>query len=119
MERLKPFLHRAVDPAVLGDPTALAAHECRGRWIPDPIEDFDEAEIALPLTPERDLVVTLALERQRLERMMLGWAPAGDDDADARALDAADLATALEASGARLVRLLDALFPTEASAKSS
>ena len=111
MKRLKPFLHRAVDAGVLADPEALASHAARGRWIPDPIEEFDEAEIALKLSEERDLVVTMALEMEHLERLMLGWAPAGDDDADARALTEDELLSAIEACGDSLVRLLEALFP--------
>ena len=52
---------------------------------------------------------TLALEKGNLERMLLGWAPPGDDDADARAFTEEELAAALEEKGADLVHLMEYL----------
>ena len=109
MKRFRVFLHRPLVADRLGDTEYLAALEVRGRWIPDPIEEFDEVDLALPLDDDRDLVVTLALEKGNLERMLLGWVPPGDDDADARAFTEEELAAALEEKGADLVRLMEYL----------
>ena len=109
MQRFKPFMHRPLATDRLGDTEHLAALEVRGRWIPDPIEAFDEIDLALPLDDERDLVVTLAVENGNLERMLLGWAPPGDDDADARAFTEEELAAALEVRGADLQSLMEYL----------
>jgi hypothetical protein len=109
MQRFRRFLHTSVSEDRLHDGEGLSSRGVRGRWVPDPIEAFDEVELAIPLDEERDLVVTMALEDGRLERMMLAWAPAGDDDADARALDEEGIARALEARGEGLVELLEHL----------
>ena len=109
MQRFRTYLHRPLAPDRLGDTEHLAVLDVRGRWIPDPIEEFDEIDLALPLDDERDLVVTLAVEKGNLERMLLGWAPPGDDDADARAFTEDELAAALEEKGADLVRLMEYL----------
>ena len=53
MQRFKPFMHRPLATDRLGDTEHLAALEVRGRWIPDPIEDFDEIDLAIPLDEER------------------------------------------------------------------
>jgi len=110
MQRFKPYLHRPLVVDRLQDTEHLAALEVRGRWIPDPIEEFDEIDLALPLDDDRDLVITLALEQGELKRMQLGWAPPGDDDADTRAFPEEELATVLEEKGADLVHLLEYLF---------
>ena len=110
MQRFRPYLHRLLVAERLGDTEHLAALDVRGRWIPDPIEDFDEIDLALPLDDKRDLVITLALEKGNIERMLLGWAPPGDDDADARAFTEEELAAALESKGEELLRLLEFLI---------
>jgi hypothetical protein len=106
MERLRRFLHRELNEKSLRDDDALEEFGARPRWVPEELEDFDEVELALPLDEERDLVVSLALEEGRIERMMLGRAPAGDDDADVATLGEEALASALESHGETVVRLL-------------
>ena len=69
----------------------------------------------LPGTFQPEVIGALLYERAlRFEdgdiaRMMLGWAPPGDDDADARALNEEQLAAALEQKGGELLGLLEFL----------
>jgi hypothetical protein len=73
------------------------------------VEDFDEIDVAISLDADRDLVLTMTLEKGSLERMMFGWAPAGDDDADARPFTEEELAAVLASRGDQVTGLLEYL----------
>lgn len=109
MQRFRQFLHRPLNVRHLGDTDHLAAMDVRGRFIPDPIEAFDEIDLALSLDQDRDMVITIAVENGEVERLLFGWAPPGDDDADARALTEAELAAFLEGRGTELLSLMEYL----------
>ncbi|MHC4473252.1 MAG: hypothetical protein ACYS99_20095 [Planctomycetota bacterium] len=109
MQRLRRFLTRELAADRLADRPALAALGVRERWVPETIEAFDEVELALPLDAERDAVLTLAVEEGKLARILLGWAAAGDDDADTAGFDEEGLAAVLERHGETLERLLEHL----------
>ncbi len=109
MQRFERYLHRGVVMERLRDAEHLDALEVRGRWIPDPLEAFDEIDLALPLDGDRDLVLTLAVENGNIERMLLGWAPSGDDDADPRAFSGEELAAVLGQAGEAVRGLLEYL----------
>jgi hypothetical protein len=106
MQRLRRFLHLPIDSDRLSDRGPIAALGIRDRWIPEALEEFDEIEFALPLTEERDAIITMALEQGKVERILLGWAPAGDDDADTAAFDEEGLAETLRQHGDTLASLL-------------
>jgi hypothetical protein len=99
VDRLKVFLHRPVDAARLADRTRLEVLGARLRYSPEELGDFDEFELAFPLPEGREMTVSVAVEMRRVERIIVGQAPAGDDDADVRALEGDDLAAALAAAG--------------------
>ncbi len=111
MERLKPFIGRSVDAARLADRTALEALGFRARWIPEPLDEFDEIEVAVGLDGARDLLVTVAVEKAVVARILLGWGPAGDDDADRRGFEAEEIPAILEAHGEAITGLLSAWCP--------
>jgi hypothetical protein len=106
MERYKKYLHRTLRADRLADRDSIVGMGFRERWVPDELEAFDEVELAIPLDDERDLLVTLAVEETKIERMLLGHAPAGDDDADAEGLTEDGLTAALEQHGDVVARLL-------------
>jgi len=109
MDDLRRFMGRAVAVERLSDRETRNGLGVRDRWVPETIEAFDEIEFALPLTAERDAVLTLAVEDGNVARIMLGWAPAGDEDADARGFTEEELGSALERHRESLVRLLSHL----------
>jgi len=111
MERLRPFVGRIVDAARLADRAALEALGFRPRWIPEPLDDFDEIEVAIGLDDTRDLLVTAAVENAVVARILLGWGPAGDDDADRRGFEADEIPGVLEAHGEAIVALLEMWCP--------
>jgi len=98
MDRLRAYLHAEVMPSRLADVEALEALGWRGRWIPTDLE-FEEIELARPLDPGRDLILTVALEQGKVARILVVSAPTGDDDADARAFTEEGLAAALAVHG--------------------
>jgi hypothetical protein len=109
MQRLRRFLALALDSGRLADRAALSAFGARERWVPETIEEFDEIELALPLDEEREAVLTLALENGKIARILIGWARAGDDDADTVGFDEEGIAAVLDRHGDGLVGLLDHL----------
>ena len=111
MERLKPFVGRSLDAARLADRASLESLGFRGRWIPEELEEFDEVEVSRALDAERDLVVTVAVERGRVARILLGACPAGDDDADRRGLRPEGLPAILDDHGAAIGELLETWCP--------
>lgn len=108
MERFRRFLGGSVDAARVADGAILERLGFRGRWIPEPLGDFDEIEVAAPLDGGRDLLVAVAVEEARVARILLGWGPAGDDDADRRGFSPEELRTVLDAHGERVRALLEA-----------
>ena len=113
MDRFQKFLHRPLLPDRLADRAAMEGRGFRGRWVPDELQPFDEVELARPLDDATDLLLTLAVEEGKIERMMLGQAPAGDDDADARGLSETELAEALAVHGEAVTDLMDFLTGAE------
>jgi hypothetical protein len=111
MERFRTYLGRTVDPQRLADAPALDTQGFRPRWIPEPLGEFDEIEVSRELDGERDLVVTVAVEQGKVARILFGWGPAGDDDADRRGFEEAELGAVLEAHGDAAAALLDAWCP--------
>ncbi len=109
MDDLRRFIGQALAVDRLSDRETRTGLGVRDRWVPETIEAFDEIELALPLDEERDAVLTLAVEDGNLARIMLGWAPAGDDDADTRGFTEEDLGSAFERHRETLVRLLSFL----------
>jgi len=108
MQRFRPFLHKPLDESRLRDGT-IAEHGARPRWVPETLEAFDEVELAMPLDAERDLVVTISVENGGVERILLGYTPPGDDDADFRGFTPEELEAALFAKGDALVDLVKAI----------
>jgi len=113
MDRLRKFLHLPLLPDRLADRAAMEGRGFRGRWVPDELQPFDEVELARPLDHATDLLLTLAVEEGKIERMMLGQALAGDDDADARGLSETELAEALAVHGDAVTDLLEFLTGAE------
>jgi hypothetical protein len=109
VERFRRFLERTIDPARLSDPGARDALGFRDRWVPDVLEAFDEVELARSLDAERDLVITVAVEEGRIARILFGWCPAGDDDADRRGFTEGELTAVLEQHGDAAAAGLDQL----------
>jgi hypothetical protein len=109
MDRFQKYLYRPLLPDRLSDSDAVAAAGFRGRWVPEELQPFDEVELARSLDDATDLLVTLAVEEGKIARMMLGKAPAGDDDADATGLTEDELAAAVAAHGDAVERLMDHL----------
>lgn len=109
MERLKRYLHQEISESRLMDEGEIALFGARHRFVPDELADFDEVELAIEFEDTRDLVLTLTLEKGRIERLLLGWGPAGEDDEDMRALDEESLRSALDARGSDIVDLLSYL----------
>ncbi|MEN8148977.1 MAG: hypothetical protein ABFS86_04090 [Planctomycetota bacterium] len=109
MERYRKYLGKTLSPERLADRAAIEATGFRGRWIPEVLEAFDEVELARPLDSERDLLLTLAVEEGAVARMLLGQAPAGDDDADARGLSEDELAAAVAEHGEAIEAVLELL----------
>lgn len=109
MERFTTYIGRELDEAGLRGEGALDRAGARARWLPETLEDFDEIDLALPLDAERDLAVYIAVETGKIARIMVGQVPAGDDDADPRPFEAADLAAVLEKKGDAVAALLGAI----------
>jgi len=99
MERFQKYLHRSLLPDRLADAAAIEGLGFRGRWIPEELQAFDEIELARSLDDATDLLLTLAVEEGKIARMMLGQAPAGDDDADAQGIPDDQMAGVLAAHG--------------------
>lgn len=109
MQRLRRFLSAVLREDRIGDAEGLRPFGARGRWVPEELMEFDEVEYALPLGDGRDLTVSIAVEDGRIGRLVLGWVPGGDDDADARALSEGEIAAALGERGDDLVACLEFL----------
>ena len=111
MERFRRFLGRTIEPERLADGAVLEDLGFRPRWIPEPLEEFDEIEVARSLDADRDLVVTVAVEQAKVARILFGHGPAGDDDADRRGFDEAEIAGMLDAHGDAVANLLSTWCP--------
>jgi hypothetical protein len=111
MERFRRFVGLAVDEERIADRGFLDTLGVRARWIPDPIDEFDEVEVALTLDQERDLVVSATIEKARVARVMFGWGPAGDDDADRRGFTPEELPAVLERHAETVLALFDHWCP--------
>ena len=103
--RFRPFLGRTLDAARLSS-KALAAHGARARWLPPELQPFDEIEVAFAREGGEDLSLTIAVEDGKVARMLFGAVPAGDDEADPRALTPEELAAAIDEKGAAVESLL-------------
>lgn len=106
MERYQKYLGRTLSSERLAERNAIETMGFRGRWIPEVLEAFDEVELARSLDDATDLLLTLAVEEGKIARMLVGKAPAGDDDADAKGLTQDELAAALAKHGDALDAIL-------------
>ena len=107
MKRFQPFVGRAVDRPRLDGTGVLEKAGLVPRYLPDAFEEFDEMEFLLPFQEEKKLVLSVALEQGRIQRMLFGWVGPGDPEDAMRSLDEEGLTSALELHGAALIEFLE------------
>ncbi|MGB9905093.1 MAG: hypothetical protein ACPLQO_10580 [Desulfotomaculales bacterium] len=78
MERFRPFLGKKFNLERIKDAEGLEAFHVTCTYLPDPPADFDEFEFRTGFSDSKDLVITLAVERGEVKRVMFGLA--GEED---------------------------------------
>lgn len=100
MERFRPYLGKKLNLERIKNPGELEAFDVTCTYLPDPPADFDEFEFRTDFLAARDLVITLAVEKGEVKRVMFGLA--GEDPEDIRSLTRQQLDELLLRRGARI-----------------
>ncbi len=113
MERFQAFIGRTLERARLDNQEALGRAGLEPRYLPETFEEFDEVDFLAPLEPEGPLdgrnrmVLSVAIERGKVQRILLGWVAPGDPEDTMRRLDEETLGRALEMNGDRVVAFFE------------
>jgi hypothetical protein len=99
MKRFQEFIGRAVDRGRCGDAALLGSAGLEPRYLPETFDEFDEMDFLAAYEKGRSLVLSVALEQKRIQRILIGWAAPGDPDDAMRTLGDEELAKALDVKG--------------------
>lgn len=99
MKRFQEFIGRAVNRNRCDDGALLGPAGLEPRYLPEAFDEFDEMDFLAPYEEGRSLVLSVALEQNRIQRILIGWAAPGDPDDAMRTLGDEELARALDAKG--------------------
>jgi hypothetical protein len=98
---------RAVDPKSLKDPSLFEGIGVVPRYLPETLEDFDEMEFLAPYEGDKKLVLSVALEEGKIQRILLGWVGPGDPEDAMRSFDEEELERAAASGGKVFETLLE------------
>jgi hypothetical protein len=107
MERFKPFMARPVKPERLKDPALFEGTGAEPRYLPETLAAFDEMEFLAPYEGDRKLVLSVALEEGRIQRILMGWVGPGDPEDAMRSFDEQELEGVVDSHGEVFAVLLE------------
>jgi len=105
VERFRRYFEREVNVERAKDAARLADFGVRGRYVPDPPEDYDEFEFTTEFKG-RDVLIMVTVARGRIQRILFTLIDPGDPELT-RPLDQAALREFLAARGDRLVEFFE------------
>jgi len=100
VERFRPYLGKKLNLERIKNAGKLQAFGVTCTYLPDPPADFDEFEFRTDLFASGDLIITLAVEKGEVKRVMFGIT--GEDPEDIRSLTREQLDELLLRRGARI-----------------
>lgn len=108
MERFRKYIGRELNTENIKNSAGLEAVGIRCEYLPDPMEDFDEAEFRTGSGSggRENIVITVATEMGKVKRVMFSEADAGNPDV-IRSLAGPALERFLSARGGDLVRFFE------------
>ncbi len=105
MERFRRYFEREVNVERAKDAVRLADFGVRGRYVPDPPEDYDEFEFTTEFEG-REVLIMVTVARGRIQRILFTLIDPEDPELT-RPLDEARLREFLAARGNRLVEFFE------------
>ncbi|MGQ9825063.1 MAG: hypothetical protein ACUVSK_08720 [Desulfotomaculales bacterium] len=102
MERFRPYLGKRINPEkIKGAEALLREFNVTCTYLPDPPADFDEFEFRTGFSAPQEVVITLAVEKGAVKRVMFGLA-GGDDPEEIRSLPKEQLEEFLSRRGGQM-----------------
>jgi hypothetical protein len=101
MERFRPFLGKKFNLERIKDAEGLKAFHVTCTYLPDPPAGFDEFEFRTDFSALQEVVITLAVEKGIIKRVMFSLA-GGDDPEEIRSLPKEQLEEFLSRRGGQI-----------------
>ena len=109
MERFRRFFGCKVVRSQLDDVSLLEQSGLEARYLPEAFDEFDEMEFLLPWEEDRKIVLSAALEQEKIMRILFGWIGPGDPEDAMRKLEEEDLKKVLAEKGPLLLAFLESI----------
>lgn len=106
MQRFKQYMGKSVDIENIKDVDQLASFDMTCRYLPDPLEDFDEFEFVCDYHGKNNLGVMVTVEMEKIRRMFFGMISPDNPDV-VRALTESELKELLDEKGENFQQFFD------------
>ncbi|HIE12862.1 MAG TPA: hypothetical protein EYP63_05490 [Desulfotomaculum sp.] len=105
MEQFRQYIGKTLDVSKVKDEGLLAGYGLKGRYIPDPPEEFDEFEFTTDFAGQT-VVLLVTVEKGAVKRMLLSYADPEDPD-ELRTMSETELQEFLSHKGGKLTGFFD------------
>jgi len=109
MEQFRKYIDCQLNINKVHDNAVYKKLAIKPRYIPEIFEFFDEMEFIIDYTPEKYIVIGIAIEKELIKRVMMGWAGKDEEDDAFNPLNEDELNSILDMYSEKILSLFDNL----------
>ena len=73
MEQFRKYLEKRINKEIINNRVKLRELEIKTRYIPESFEYLDEVEFMMDYTPDKSVIIGVAVEKDIVKRIMFGY----------------------------------------------